>query len=551
MLGSLEVATGDGWTSIGSAKRRSLLAALLIRAGEVVRVEQLLGELWGDAPPSTAITQVHGHVMNLRRVLADHDGTTLVTEGHGYRLAIEAADVDAGVFESLAEPGLAALAKGDADTAAALLRAALELWRGEALSDVAPTQLVRTATARLTERWLAVWEARMDAELARGQHASLVAELQQNVEMHPLRERPWRQLMLALHRAGRQAEALQTFQRVRRTWLAEIGVEPGPALRQLHQELLTRPAIRVAPRQLPVSPGFVGRAAELARIGRGTTAIVGGAGVGKTALAVHWATSAADRFPDGQLYVDLRGFSPDPVVPAEVALASFLQALGEPVPAEADERAARYRTTLAERRMLVVLDNARDPDHVRPLLPGPSPSEVLITSRDDLRGLVATHAVRRLRLEPLPAADAAELLATVLGPGDFAELAELCDRLPLALRVAAANLSARPQQTVADLVAVLRQGDRLAELSVPGDPRVGVRAALDLSYRSLPPSARRLFRVLERQGTVRSAARAAGMTTQEAAAALELLAAVHLVTLRAPHHYAMAGLVHEYAGNPW
>jgi hypothetical protein len=315
--------------------------------------------------------------------------------------------------------------------------------------------------------------------------------------------------------------------------VTELGEEPGAELRRLHQHILAPPE-RVVPRQLPVAPGFTGRAAELSRLGGGTTAVVGGAGTGKTALALHWGALMAGRFPDGQLYADLRGFDRRPPLPPSVVLARFLQALGVPVPDGEDERAAVYRTTLADRAILVVLDNARDPEHVRPLLPGPSPAEVLVTSRDDMRGLVATHGVHRVPLGPLSPGDAVELLSTVLGPdtGEFAELAALCDHLPLALRIAAANLSARPQQTVGDLVEALRSGDVLAELSVAGDPAVGLRAALDLSCADLPGEA------------------LASLTGPEVVApvpGLDLLVARHLVTPAGPGRYAVAPLVVAYA----
>jgi DNA-binding SARP family transcriptional activator len=520
------------WAGVGSVKRRALLAALLVRANETMRVEQLVDELWGDSPPDSATTQVHGHVMWLRRTFGDEHGQVLVTDGHGYRLVVGAHQLDVGEFDALTARGVAALRRGDAERAADLLRRGLALWRGNPLSDVTPTELVSGAAARLLERWMEAWESTVDAELACGRHESVVAELTQQVEVHPLRERPWRQLMLALHRTGRQAEALAVFHRVRHTWITEIGEEPSAELRRLHQQLLSS-AERVVPRQLPVAPAFVGRAGELTRLGCGATAIVGGAGVGKTALAVHWGALSADRFPDGQLYVDLHGFDHRPPLAPAAVLSRFLQALGVPVPDDEDERAAVYRTTLADRRLLVVLDNARDPDHVRPLLPGPSPAEVLVTSRDDLRGLVATHGVHRITLGPLSPADSVELLTGVLGPGDFTELADLCDHLPLALRIAAANLSARPQQTVAELVATLRTGDRLAELSVAGDPTVGVRAALDLSCADLPRDA--LVALLDKEIT--------------GGPELHRLAALHLVTPSGPNRYTVPELVRRYAKN--
>jgi len=538
LLGPLELAVStdsaeSDWAAIGSTKRRALLAALLVRAGETVRIDQLVHELWGARPPDSASTQVHQNVMWLRRTIGDEQGQVLVTDEHGYRLDVTKDQLDVGRFDDLFGRGLAALHGGDPESAAALLRQGLQLWRGNPLSDVPATELIAAAAARLTDQWLDAWETTIDAELACGRHESVVAELVQQVEVHPLRERPWRQLMTALHHTGRQAEALATFQRVRQTWVTELGEEPSAELRRLHQQILS-PTERLVPRQLPVAPGFVGRAAELSQLGGGTTAVVGGAGTGKTALALHWGALTADRFPDGQLYVDLRGFDRRPPLPPAEVLARFLAALGVPVPDGEDERAAVYRTTLADREMLVVLDNARDPDHVRPLLPGPSPAEVLITSRDDMRGLVATHGVHRVMLGPLWPADATELLSTVLGPVDteFAELAALCDHLPLALRIAAANLSARPQQTVGDLVAALRGGDVLAELSVAGDPTVGLRAALDLSCAGLPREA--LLLLTQREITAPSPG-------------LDQLVALHLVVPRGPGRYAVPPLVHAYA----
>ncbi|MGB3444400.1 MAG: BTAD domain-containing putative transcriptional regulator [Actinophytocola sp.] len=543
LLGPLELAVstdsaGSDWTVIGSTKRRALLAALLVRAGEPLRVDQLVEELWGARPPDSATTQVHQNVMWLRRAMGDEQGRILVTDGHGYRLDVTEDQLDIGLFDDLARRGLAAFHDGDPESAADLLRRGLGLWRGNPLSDVPATELVAAAAARLTERWLDTWETAVDAELACGRHETVVADLIQQVEVHPLRERPWRQLMIALHRTGRQAEALATFQRVRQTWVTELGEEPSAELRRLHQQILA-PAERIVPRQLPVAPGFVGRAAELSQLGGGSTTatvLVGGAGVGKTALALHWGALTADRFPDGQLYADLRGFDRrPPLAPAEV-LARFLAALGVPVPDGEDERAAVYRTTLADREMLVVLDNARDPDHVRPLLPGPSPAEVLVTSRDDMRGLVATHGVHRVTLGPLRPGDATELLSTVLGPEDteFAELAELCDHLPLALRIAAANLSARPQQTVGALVDALRGGDVLAELSVAGDPTVGLRAALDLSCAGLPRES--LLLLTQREISAPSPG-------------LDQLVALHLAVPHEPGRYTVPPLVRTYANS--
>jgi DNA-binding SARP family transcriptional activator len=576
ILGPLEIFDGTEWHGVGTATSRSVLATLLIRADHVVSVDQLIFELWGDAPPKTAPTQIHRSIMRLRRALNDPTGRVLVTVSPGYRLAIADDDIDAERFSVMAERGHAALRAGQPDRAADLLNAALDLWHGPALSDVSPSPLVTAEADRLAEQRLAAWEARVDADLDLGRHAELVGELRQHVEQHPLRERSWRQLMIALHRSGRVAEALQTFHRLRRTLVDEIGVEPCAELRQLHEELLAgEPAAgagRVTvPRQLPAVGAFVGRVAELARLDDLLTgeagaavvvsAIAGAAGVGKTTLALRWAHLAAPRFPDGQLYVNLHGYDSGPPAPPATVLAQFLQALGVPpddIPPEEDQRAALYRTLLAGKRMLVVLDNASSPDHVRPLLPGPSACATVITSRDDLRGLTATHGVHRLSLDVLNHDDAAALLTRVLGaertrdePDSVAELARLCGHLPLALRIAGANLAARPHQTVAGHVAELSEESPLTGLVVTGDRQAAVRAAFDHSYAALPEPAREMFRLLGLvpgpEFTPDAAAALASTTVRQASSALDQLAAAHMIESRAGNRYTFHDLVRLYA----
>jgi DNA-binding SARP family transcriptional activator/Flp pilus assembly protein TadD len=540
ILGSLEVWTGAEWVGIGAAKSRSLLAALLIRR-EVVSVDQLIGELWGDDPPKSAATQVHGYVSRLRRLLGDG---VLMTESPGYRLGLDEGDVDVDVFEEL-------LADGSAEA----LQSALALWRGAPLSDVVSTGLVAAESDRLAERQLVAWEAWIDAELALGHHAALIGELRHQVDRHPLREGAWHRLMLALYRAGRQAEALQAYQRVRTILLDELGVEPSASLRELHRQLLTgelpAPGPAWVPRQLPAAPPFVGRAAELAELdlAGGVVAITGPAGVGKTALAVYWANLASGRFPDGQLYVNLRGYDQSPSVAPTAVLARFLSALGvarQVIPRGIEDRAALYRRLLAGKRLLVLLDNASGPDQVRPLLP-PASCLALVTSRDELRDLDAA----RLRLGVLSHDDAIAVLVSVLGAVEEAELDELavlCGHLPLALRIAAANLVARPQQTVAGHVADLREGNRLNELSVLGDRQTAVRAAFDLSYTTLPAPAQRLFRLLGLvPGPDFTADLATALLGAPAAGPLDQLVAAHVVEPGAPGRFVLHDLVRLYA----
>jgi DNA-binding SARP family transcriptional activator/tetratricopeptide (TPR) repeat protein len=561
MLGPLSVYDGSGWVGIGSAKSRLLLATLLIRTGAVVSLEQVIVELWGAAPPKSAATQVHGYVMRLRRLLGDRDGRLLITEAPGYRLAVGRQDVDVQLFESHVDKGERALRDGDNERAVMLFGAALALWRGAPLSDVDSTQLVADEAGRLTERRLSAWEARTDAELALGQHATLIGELRHHLEAHPLRERPWRQLMLSLYRGGRQAEALQAFQRLRRIFLDELGVEPSAPLRELHQRLLVgdlaaSPAPAWVPRQLPAAPRFIGRADELARLDTlrdKPIAITGQAGIGKTALAAYWASRVRDRFPDGQLYVNLRGHDPNPSVAPAAVLAHFLQALGvvgTDMPRDPAGRAALYRELLAGRRVLVFLDNAGAADQVRPLLPDAASCLAVITSRDELRELDAS----RLRLGVLSDADAAGLLTSVLGAdratGDaVAELAALCGHLPLALRIAAANVAARPQQTIDVHLADLREGNRLTELSVPGDRQAAVRAAFDLSYAALSTSDQQLFRRLGLiPGVDFTPAVAAALMDGPAERSLDRLAAAHVIEPGAAGRYALHDLLRIYAG---
>ncbi|MGA8461579.1 MAG: BTAD domain-containing putative transcriptional regulator, partial [Streptosporangiaceae bacterium] len=358
------------------------------------------------------------------------------------------------------------------------MRAGLSLWRGEPLADIPSEWLAARDVPRLTELRLQATEAWIEADLQLGRHERVIAELRRLTTVHPFRERLHAQLMLALYRDGRQAEALAAFQRVRRALLRELGVEPGPDLGLLQQQILTAdpaltpsaqlgqrratlsaslPADVPVPRQLPaLVPNFVGRAGELHALtscagetGERTAAVwavTGTAGVGKTATVVAWAHQVADRFPDGQIYVDLRGYDPAEPLPVTEALAGFIRALGwagRDLPASAAERAALYRSLLSGRRALVLLDNARSAEQVRPMLPGTPGCAAVVTSRDALSGLVARDGAQRLELDVLPAADAAALLSSLIGaraqanPGAVRQLSAQCAWLPLALRVAA------------------------------------------------------------------------------------------------------------------
>jgi DNA-binding SARP family transcriptional activator len=603
VLGPLTVRCGGAEVPVAAGKQRAVLAALLLDAGRVVPVDELCDALWDAELPESARASVQNYVRRLRQALGDEGRDRIRTQPGGYLISVGAGELDVTRFEALARSAGAAARQGDWDDAAARARTALALWRGDPLADAGSAVLARREMPRLAELRLQAQEARAEADLHLGRRAEAIAELRGLVSAHPLRERLHALLMLALYRDGRQGEALAAYRHVRRVLGRELGAEPGTGLRELHQRMLEAdPALAPAaapaagpaaaagppavagspaagdpvlvPRQLPGTvPHFAARGAELAALTRlldgtgeqpGTVpiaAIGGTAGVGKTALAVRWAHQVADRFPDGQLYVNLRGYDPGTPVAAADALAGFLNALGvagPDVPAGGEERAARYRSLLAGRRMLVVLDNAREAEQVRLLLPGAPGCMVVVTSRDSLAGLVARHGASRLDLDLLPQGDAVGLLRALIGPradadpGAAAVLAQRCARLPLALRVAAELTADRPDVSVAGLsaeLAGLRQ--RLDRLDAGGDPHTAVRAVFSWSGRHLDPAAARLFALLGLHpgpGLDRYAAAALAGTPAEAAGrALGPLARAHLVRPAGPGRYELHDLLRGYA----
>ena len=543
VLGPLQVTRAGAPVTLGGPRERVLLAALLVEHGRVVSVDGLAQALWGDHPPATARHQVAIGVSRLRKALtaAGAGPGVIATCVPGYRVAD--GWLDSRCFEERARQAHEALAAGGREEAAKLLRSGLSLWRGPALSGI-DRPFAEIEAARLEERRLMVTEEHIGLELDLGRHEELVGDLFALVRAHPLRERLRGLLMLALHRAGRRAEALAVYQDGRRQLVETLGVEPGPQLRATHQALLRdepawdrdRPPRRAGdpaaerdqaghvppvPAQLPPDVrGFTGRRAELdaldelavtpeaAANGAGERPlpigiIAGVAGVGKTGLVLHWGHRARHRFPDGQLYADLRGYDAhqEPLPPAAV-LDGFLRALGVPgdqVPGGIDERAALFRSVLHGRQMLIVLDNARTPEQVRPLLPGSSTCLVLVSSRDRLDDLVAREGARLYALDVLGQIDAGDLLSRMAGdhriePATANRIAALCDRLPLALRIAAARMAIHPHHTPAELADRLADEQRrLAELS---QAHRGVRASFALSYRALPARAALLFRLL-------------------------------------------------------
>ncbi|MBB5873597.1 DNA-binding SARP family transcriptional activator [Allocatelliglobosispora scoriae] len=585
VLGTLEAFDGTQWHAVPAAKWRSLLAALLVDPGRVVSLDQLAAEMWGDSPPRTVANQVYGYVSRLRRLLGDADGRILVTHSPGYRLAVDDEDVDAALFVSQAAEGMQALRADDPEQAARLLTSALGLWRGTAFADAPPTEAVRAAADHLNELRIAAMEARIEADLACGRHSELVAELQALTREHPLREGLWRLWMLALYRCGRQAEALAAYQSVRGLLDEELGIEPCVELRDLHGAILrgeldpvertepeSPPEEFIVPRQLPTAAWpFVGRDAELRWLARlsheseqGRTvisAIDGAAGIGKTCLAIQFGHRIADRYPDGQLYVNLRGSDPGgvPVEPSAAAQA-FLEALNvapQRIPDDMESQSALLRSSLAGKRMLMLLDNARDADQVRPLLPGTADCLVIITSRQQLTALHATEGVSTLTLGLLSTAETSELFAARLGvdrvarePDAAAEIIARCGNLPLALVIAAARAAARPKLSLAAVAAEMRASLSLDAFGA-GDPGIDISGAFSWSFSGVSIAAARLFRLLGLHPgpeiSLAAAASLAGRPPRRAATLLAELARSHLIDEFRPQRYGLHDLMRLFA----
>jgi DNA-binding SARP family transcriptional activator/tetratricopeptide (TPR) repeat protein len=696
VLGQVRAWRGETELELGAPQRRAVLGLLAARANQAVSRDELIDGIWGDELPARSVNALHVHVSRLRAALDPGRahrtaGQVLQASGRGYLLRLAPGQLDAELFAGRLAAARESRRAGDPAGAAAMFESALRLWQGVALDGI-PGPWAEIVRAGLGEQRLAATEEHIELLLELGRAAEAVGQLTELVRQHPLRERFSGQLMLALYRCGRQAEALTAFADARRVLVRELGIEPGQELRSLHARILAadpsldapasaptaaaapagRPAgarDRPVPAQLPADvAAFTGRDEELAALdllligvsrvtgasgvagaagaagtagmsgAAGTAGVVGSAGtaetagmsgaggragvvgsagvagmagvagpagaagmsdaagmagavgqpglgdgaavpiavlagtagVGKTALAVRWARRVAAAFPDGQLYVNLRGYDPGAPVPPGDALAGFLRALGlagEDIPAGEDERAAAYRSLLDGRRMLVVLDNAASVEQARPLLPGSPSCLVVVTSRDSLAGLVARHGARRLALDMLPAADAIGLLRTLIGdrvdaePDAAAELAAQCARLPLALRVAAELAAASPDSRLAELAGELAgEQRRLDLLDAGGDERTAVRGVFSWSYRHLPAAAARAFRLIGlHPGPDLDAYAVAALTSgvadggsapvtaTQAKDALALLARAHLVHPVGAGRYGLHDLLRAYA----
>ncbi|GIG58353.1 SARP family transcriptional regulator [Longispora fulva] len=580
VLGSVGVRIEGESLELGKRRmERCLFGLFLLNIGAPVTIDRLTFLLWGEHPPEQSRSTLQVLVSRLRAWLtahrADEYGVRLVTRAGGYVLEGDPERVDAHRFRRLCEEGRSA---SDPVDRLALLRKGLALWHGPPIADVG-TEYVRQAVGQaLEELYLDSTELRFDAQLELGQHVDLVGELSVLVAEYPFRERFAEQLMLSLYRAGRQKDALAVYDDTRRTLAEHVGLDPRPELADLHRRILrSDPALvdpgpprQTGPAQLPQAvPDFTGRRAQIEFLdglldnpGAVVISTIGGVGgVGKTALAVHWAHQVRDRFPDGQLYLNLHGFSPAPVTRPIDALARFLRALGVPaeqIPLDVEEASSMYRSQIADKRMLILLDNAHSPEQVRSLLPGGAGNLALITSRSRLGGLVARDGARRLDLEVLDGAESLALFGRILGRGRLdaereaaADLADACGHLPLALRIAAAHLADDPTRTIADYLAQLRAGDRLTALAVDGDELSSIRATFELSYAALDPATAWAFGLLGlvpgQDFTPEAVAALTGSDVPEARRYLSRLLAAHLVEVAGADRYTLHDLLRLYA----
>ncbi|MFD5336852.1 AfsR/SARP family transcriptional regulator [Streptomyces hawaiiensis] len=592
VLGPVRAWRGDEPVATGSPQQRALLAALLLREGRTATAAELIDALWGEEPPSQALAAVRTYASRLRKVL-DPGGegrrsggigaagpAALVSESGGYAVrGLAEGALDLTVAQDLATEAEKARSAGDLCHARATLRRALALWDGETLAGL-PGPYAEAQRVRLEEWRLQLLESCLDMDLEQGCHAEAVSELTALTAAHPLRERLRELLMLALYRSGRQAEALAVYADTRRLLADELGVDPRPGLSELQQRILqadpglaepSSPAPEpasapVRPAQLPATvPDFTGRSAFVRELGdilasaegrvMAVSALAGIGGVGKTTLAVHVAHQARAAFPDGQLYVDLQGAGARAAEP-EAVLGSFLRALGtadSAIPDSLEERAALYRSVLAGRRALVLLDNARDAAQVRPLLPGTDGCAALVTSRMRMVDLAGAHLID---LDVMSPDEALALFTTIVGEERVAserkaalDVVAACGFLPLAIRIAASRLAARRTWTVSVLAAKLADERRRLDELQAGD--LAVKATFELGYGQLEPAQARAFRLLGLADgpdiSLAAAAAVLDLPVEDTEDLLESLVDTSLLESAAPGRYRFHDLVRLYA----
>lgn len=593
LLGPLEIRDDEGTVlRIPGGRLRTLLVRLLLQPGSMVPTEDLISAVWEHKPPREPLAALQVMVLRLRRALGPEVGSRLRTVPSGYRFDVLPGELDLHRFEELLLPGSAALALQDWSSARDHLGRALACWRGDALADVRAGTAMDAHLNALAALRVRAQRQLVEARLRLGQHDELVDEITALIESHPFDEQLRTQLMRALHGCGRRAEALEVFHHARRTLVEELGIEPGTELRELHRELLAdephlpRPdahgataagaapaadgTARVRPAQLPAGVAdFTGRSPEMAKLreqlakvtgiwARGPvvlSAIDGTGGIGKTSLAVQVAHQVAARFPDGQLHADLHGSGGRPAEPGEV-LARFLRGLGVPpdkVPTDPEERGALYRTTLADRQVLVLLDNVRDAAQVRPLLPGSGTCAVLLTSRSTLPGLDGAF---RLTLDFLDPDEALALFTRIVDhdivaaePDAVRTVLRICSGLPLAIRIAASRVGTGPGHSLPELARRLADERlRLDELEVEDR---AIRATFAVSYHGLPADQARAFRLLgvseSPTCTVPAAAALLALSAVEAEQLLDALVAIHLLQSPTPGRYQFHDLLRLFA----
>ncbi|PRY41354.1 AfsR/SARP family transcriptional regulator [Umezawaea tangerina] len=567
VLGSVEAWHDGVRLPVGPPMQRCVLAVLALRAGDGVPVDRLAEVLWGEDPPGDARGLIHNYVSRLRKALRPA-GVDIARRPPGYALDVDPDRVDVHRFRDLVSRAHRA---GSDETAARALTEGLSLWRGEPLAGTTGAEALDRLRTGLAEEQLVASEKRAEVVLRLGRQQEILGELVELSAEHPLREKLVSLTMLALYSCGRQAEALGRYDETRRVLAEQLGLDPGDELRRTHERILraettpaAEPESRRRPNSLPFDvPGFVGRQPELERLVTGAragrtimiSAIDGMAGVGKTALAVHAARRLAPRYPDAQLFVDLHGFTPDrdPVEPA-AALDALLRSLGVPadrIPAGLDQRVLVWRTEMADREALLVLDNAVDADQVRHLIPGAPGCLVLVTSR---RRMPALNGAVPLSLDVLSEAEATALFTGIVGeratsaPEEVARLVEVCGRLPLAVRIAATRLQHRPRWTVADLVDRMRT----ERTRLPGpDADHDIAVAFALSYRYLKADQQRTFRLLgAHPGTdfdPPAVAALTGTPVSDTRDVLELLVDHHLLEQPATGRYTFHDLLRHHA----
>ncbi|MEV6170896.1 BTAD domain-containing putative transcriptional regulator [Streptomyces sp. NPDC051954] len=602
VLGRVRAWRGATELNLGSPQQRVVLAALLLRRGRPVTVAELVDAIWGDEPPTAAVSVLRTYVSRLRKTLNPGPDAARSPEAHespqpvvsvtdGYLVRLPDGSLDLDVFEQRVARAQKRRAEGELPAATKLLHTALDEWEGAPLAGL-PGPLAEVERSRLAEERLSTLETCLEIDVELGRLSEVIPTLITLTSEHPLREQLSRLLMLALYRSGRQAEALAAYRRTRSTLVAELGVEPGGSLRELHHRILAADASleplapereaapqepeavshTATPAQLPADlPVFTGRQDELRQVlslapdsvtPPSLTVISGMAGIGKTTLAVHWAHRVAHHYPDGQLYINLRGFDPTgAVVSSAKAVRTFLNALGVPpeaIPASLDAQAALYRSLLAGRRMLVLLDNARDAEQIRPLLPGSPGCLTIVTSRSQLTGLIAGEGAQPLTLSPMTTAESHGFLARRVGAAWLAaepevanEIVEFCGRLPLALAIVAARAATNPGFALGTVARELRESQGNLDALTGGDPTSDVRTVFSWSYDALSAPAARLFRLLGLHSgpdiSAPAAAALAGLPRRETRGLLAEITRLSLLNEYAPGRYALHDLLRVYA----